>query len=1237
MKFYTMRLPANERRSLLSVFLIIILCSGCATYKSQYVKEAISIQHGDKEIASTLFLVGGLGNHPDQLLLNQLSKELQAGGSSTNLLLLGDNISDEGEYDTYQGMQHLANLVKDNKGNTFFIPGDYEWEEHTPLDGIEMLINSGQNAKNIFVSKNGCPLEQRTLSDELDLILIDSQWYLQDWDQSEDVNINCPDIKARRRFVEELEGMIRDAKGKNLIIAMHHPIFSNGELAGNKGFAAHMTPIPIIGSAGIGLEQLAGVNTKSTAYPRYRSLVVQVSSLAQQFERVTVVSGHEQSLQFLQSNKVSQIISGAMGESSRTKKGHGTISAIGGKLDYQGVFTSGEPGYAKLVYYMDGSSQVFFYTKDQVNTPSVFEVEKAFPIQQSYEVTSTVNSPNTVATILNSADTRKGPIYTTLWGKNNRAVYAQPISAPNGMLDTLYGGLSVKKEGGGHQSNNLRLIDQEGKEYAMRGLEKEGLRFLQYSIKGIAYDPESYEDTNVEKFVNDFFTTSHPYMQLIIPEMAAAAHINHADTRLFYIPEQESLGPLNPAYGNALYFIEQRPSDEHNDFEGYNRIRKYQNDPITDFVSTTNMLKKLRADEKYSIDQAAYIRARIFDMLIGDWDRHEDNWRWVEHSQADGKKVFLPIPRDRDGAFAKYDGLGLDFIQMLMPDTRFWQTYGENIKSIKWFNGEVFDLDNALLREFDLSVWKHEAQVIQKGLTNQVLDEAFQRLPVEIREEAIEFYKPIILKRLENLERFATSYAKFQAKTVVVHATDQADNISITRQENGTTLITIDQQTGSNSGGPFFQQVYTPEHVNEIWVYGLNHNDTFEVKGQGKATIMLRLIGGYGDENFIIHNNRRLKIYDYKHENNSFEGAKSPRKQLSEQYKVNTFHYRHFLKSNNVVYPGIGFGNDKGISVGFTDIYTKNGFNGNPFKQQHTLSANYYTGLSAIELNLSSEFANIFPDINFDMDAYFTSQGFARNFFGFGNNSPNQQNDISNEFNQVETRQLRLYPGLTYKVFKLGPEFESFRVTRNPSRIGTEENLQSAVFESQEYVGAKLAIAYSNINSLGYPTKGFSFNFSGGWKINIADKDNNFGYVDASLGIDQKLVRSENLILSSQISGRAIVGNNFYFYHGASVGQNRGLRGYRNNRYTGKHSFSHSSDLRLRLLKINTNILPITMGLYGGFDYGRVWMNQNDSSTWHHSQGGGIWLGGMNSLTLKLGYFTSQDGSMLNIRLGFGF
>jgi hypothetical protein len=54
--------------------------------------------------------------------------------------------------------------------------------------------------------------------------------------------------------------------------------------------------------------------------------------------------------------------------------------------------------------------------------------------------------------------------------------------------------------------------------------------------------------------------------------------------------------------------------------------------------------------EKYIVDENEYIKARLFDMLIGDWDRHYDQWRWAEYKKK-AIVIYKPIPRDRDRFF----------------------------------------------------------------------------------------------------------------------------------------------------------------------------------------------------------------------------------------------------------------------------------------------------------------------------------------------------------------------------------------------------------------------------------------------------------------------------------------------------------------------------------------------------------------------------------------------------------
>src|SRR5690606_10667470 len=89
----------------------------------------------------------------------------------------------------------------------------------------------------------------------------------------------------------------------------------------------------------------------------------------------------------------------------------------------------------------------------------------------------------------------KSGFYKFIWGERYRSYFGKPVTADIGILDTLYSGIKITKQGGGHQSFSARLEDKVGREYAMRGLQKDALKFLRFKVPGIAYVEEDFEGT----------------------------------------------------------------------------------------------------------------------------------------------------------------------------------------------------------------------------------------------------------------------------------------------------------------------------------------------------------------------------------------------------------------------------------------------------------------------------------------------------------------------------------------------------------------------------------------------------------------------------------------------------------------------------------------------------------------------------------------------------------------------
>ncbi len=197
--------------------------------------------------------------------------------------------------------------------------------------------------------------------------------------------------------------------------------------------------------------------------------------------------------------------------------------------------------------------------------------------------------------------------------------------------------------------------------------------------------------------------------------------------------------------------------------------------------------------------------------------------------------------------------------------------------------------------------------------------------------------------------------------------------------------------------------------------------------------------------------------------------------------------------------------------------------------------------------------------------------------------------------------------------------------------------LPNYLFDETYFAGVQGQFIFSNYDNIAFPTNGLLFSIKAGYKNNLEETKKNFGYLDSKLQLARKLIPSGRLVFATTLSGHLNFGNGFEFYQAASIGGKNGLRGFRNERFTGKHALYQNTDLRYSFSQLKTNLIPIKLGLYGGFDYGRVWIKNDTSKKWHNSYGGGLFVNAADLLSAKLGIFNSADGIRIAFGLGFGF
>ena len=1096
----------------------------------------------EKEVSHIFYATGNLGNqdsNQNNPVVNALASEMQKAGSNTTLLLLGNNASKQGVSEKKNiGKSNLDSYIdklKPFSNSIYFIPGTSDWKPGLKgLKAQEDYLEDVFNNKEIFQPEKGCPIEKVKINDAVDLLLLDSQWALMDWDKVPNINDHC-DIKNKNDFYVEVEHEIVKSQGKTVLIATYHPIASYGKYGNTYSF---------------------GINPQSINNKYYKEFSERLLTIAQLSENVVFVSGHEQNLQFIIDKKIPVIISGAGGK---------IYNARGGK---KSQFYGNETGFSKITAFKDGSMWVSFYGISNNFEAPLFASEV---IASAEEVTqpnyNEYNTPSYVnKSIYKPEELERSGFYKALWGEHFRKDYEQEIKVRAALLDTLYGGLTVIRKGGGHQTNSLRLEDKNGKEYALRSVKKSALRFIQYFIFKTNYLEPDVEDTYFIQLLQDYWTTANPYASLTVGDLSDALNLYHPNTELYFIPKQKALGKYNENYGDKLFFIEERLSDGLGDVESLGSTDKIE--------STLDLLEELRRKDKIAINESLYIRTRLFDNIIGDWDRHADQWKWAVQEQENGVDLYEPIPRDRDQMFSNFDGFMLGAITTLSPPLRFMQHYDESYNYTKWFNDAGDDVDLAVLIYHTQEDWLREARFIKENLTEEVIDNAFKKFPKEIDK--------------------------------------------------------------------FWDVDYDKSVTNELWIYGLDDDDVFEVVGDGERYIKIKLIGGQNNDIYRIKNKRNLRVFDQKSKPNTFESPVA--KTLSDNYDLNTYYFKKNRRDLHNILPIIAINPDDGLKIGAVFNYTKNSLRRNPFTAKHSLSAIYITETTGVELNYDGEFANLFNNVNLGINAGYSSSSYTNNFFGFGNETINPEDELglSLDFNRVRLQQFTFSPSLIFRgyqgsVVKLGVSYENIEAERTEGRfIEMANDVNPQVFEGQDFFGIESSYEYNNFDNEDLPKSGIGFKFTAGYKANF-DEDKEFAYVIPEFRLTTKIDRRGFLVYATKFKAHFNLSDEFEFHQAATIGDGDGLRGYRQERFSGKRAFYQNSDLRLSLGRIRNSIIPISWGAYGGFDYGRVWIDDDNSNEWHTTPGVGLFFNIAGFTTANVGYFSTDEGGRLNILLSLAF
>ena len=308
-----------------------------------------------------------------------------------------------------------------------------------------------------------------------------------------------------------------------------------------------------------------------------------------------------------------------------------------------------------------------------------------------------------------SSNLYKNSLYNEVWNK--------PVNIRILNLNKSFSGI-VSKSKGKRQKTNLKLKTKDGRTLKFKII-KSAIPPLQM--------PEFFRKLLQKSYIDGRFNMAFPYAQTIVASLASALDILHEHPVLCCLPDNDKLGnfredfALKPGYlmvylktgkSNSPYFS-----------------RKYE------VISTSNLLTDKRGNMLKNVQKEKLLMLRFLSILVGDWDRHNGQLKWVK---LDHNNNLFPFSLDRDMAFFSMDGSPGQFLiknyQNIERSILYQDIFSFNADFVN-VRGLIYrsqDLDMHVLVGNPIDMWNKIKSKFKYLLSDNVLKKAVETIPEEV-------------------------------------------------------------------------------------------------------------------------------------------------------------------------------------------------------------------------------------------------------------------------------------------------------------------------------------------------------------------------------------------------------------------------------------------------------------------------------------------------------------------------
>lgn len=426
-----------------------------------------------------------------------------------------------------------------------------------------------------------------------------------------------------------------------------------------------------------------------------------------------------------------------------------------------------------------------------------------------------------------------------LIGTNYRKEWSQEVKMP--VFRLRHTEMKIIELGGGQQTKSLKLEDKNGKEWALRTIDKEAEGAMPKALKG----------TIAQKVVQDVISGAYPYAPLTVAHLAKAAGIVAPDPKLYYIPPDAGLGEYQHVFTGKVCFLEEREP-----------TRKGSKETS----STTDVQQDILEANDRLVLQREVLKARLLDMLIADWDRHEGQWRWGEVDSTKAK-YFYAIPRDRDQAFFMAKGLIPKVGKFVAMHHINW--FKSNTRGLRNLNYKSWEFDQIFLNDLDAAEWERTIKEFTNRLNEKVIHDAVKKLPPEIYVISGSEIEKILQDRIRNMPQDVMKYYRFLSQIVQVNGSNEDEIFAVSGRDDLITVTVFRQGKAGKQDIKIYERIFKENETSQIRLMGYNGSDKFVIDQPVSSRIKIKILREKEKDNYGIKGGKKGYLHDSKRTTNN--------------------------------------------------------------------------------------------------------------------------------------------------------------------------------------------------------------------------------------------------------------------------------------------------------------------------------------------------------------------------------